>query len=238
MRFDRFTLDSDRRQLVGDCGAIHLSPKAFDLLAVLVASRPNAVAKEELHARIWPGIFVTDANLSVLVAEIRRALDDRAQQPRYIRTVHRHGYAFCAEAFDLSPAGPGRSADSGRKAWLVWKEHVLLLSEGENVIGRDPNCSVWLDVAGVSRRHARLVVSGDEVVVEDLGSKNGTCVGETPIVGSRPLQDGEVLLIGPAEVQFRLWSDGSAKGTERIVRRDEAPGNPNGLPGRPGRLEP
>jgi DNA-binding winged helix-turn-helix (wHTH) protein len=218
VRFDRFTLDSERRQLVADRGAIHLSPKAFDLLCVLMAARPNAVAKDELHARIWPGTFVTDANLSVLVAEIRRALSDAPRQPRYIRTVHRHGYAFCADAVDVNPAGAGRAADSGRKAWLVWKEHVLLLSEGENVIGRDPHCHVWLDVPGVSRRHARLVVSGDVVGVEDVGSKNGTLVGGTPVVGVRTLQDGEMLQIGPAEVQFRLWSSSSAKGTERIVR--------------------
>ena len=217
VRFDTFLIDSESRQLVSDGGAIHLSPKAFDLLCVLIAARPSALAKEELHARIWPGVFVTDANLTVLVAEIRRALGDAAQQPRFIRTVHRHGYAFCSAAADLPPVASS-ARGSGRKAWLVWKDHVLVLSEGENVIGRDPNCHVWLDVGGVSRRHARLVVEGDSVVVEDLGSKNGTSVAGSPIAGARPLQDGEMLQIGPAELQFRLWSDASAKGTERIER--------------------
>jgi DNA-binding winged helix-turn-helix (wHTH) protein len=217
VRFDGFTIDSESRQLVGDGGAIHLSPKAFDLLCALIEVRPTALAKEDLHARIWPGVFVTDANLTVLVAEIRRALGDAAHQPRFIRTVHRHGYAFCGEAADLPPAA-GRPRGSGRKAWLVWKDHVLVLGDGENVIGRDPNCHIWLDVAGVSRRHARLVVDGDSVVAEDLGSKNGTSVAGTPIAGPRRLQDGEMLQIGPAEVQFRVWSDASARGTERIER--------------------
>jgi len=217
-QFDRFTIDSESRQLVGDAVAIHLSPKAFDLLCLLIAERPNAVSKDALHARIWPGIFVVDANLSVLVAEIRRALGDDAHVPQFIRTVHRHGYAFCAEATDLRPGIAGRAGESTPKAWLLWKERVLLLADGENVIGRDPGCNVWLDVPGVSRRHAQVVVSGDVVVVEDLGSRNGTFVADTPVLAPRPLQDGEMLHIGPVEVQFRLWSAANAKGTERITR--------------------
>ena len=207
---------------MGDGIAIHLSPKAFDLLCLLIAARPGAVAKEDLHARIWPGIFVVDANLTVLVAEIRRALGDAAHLPQFIRTVHRHGYAFCAEATELRPGIPGRTSASSPKAWLVWKEQVLLLAEGENVIGRDPSCNVWLDVPGVSRRHARVVVSGDVVVVEDLGSKNGTFVADIPVLASRPLHDAEMLQIGPVEVQFRLWSESNAKGTVPIERGNSA----------------
>lgn len=220
-RFDRFTIDSESRQLLGDGAAIHLSPKAFDLLCLLIAARPNAVAKDDLHARIWPGIFVVDANLSVLVAEIRRALGDAAHVPRFIRTVHRHGYAFCAEATDLSPGPAGRAGASPPKVWLVWKERVLLLAEGENVIGRDPGCSVWIDVAGVSRRHARLMVSGDVVVIEDLGSKNGTFVADNPVSAPQPLHDGEMLRIGPVDMEFRLWSEANAKGTVRMTRGEE-----------------
>ena len=50
---------------------------------------------------------------------------------------------------------------------------MLFLAEGENVIGRDPGCNVWLDVPGVSRRHARVVVSGDAVVVEVWAARMG-----------------------------------------------------------------
>ena len=221
-RFDRFTIDSESRQLTGDGVAVHLSPKAFDLLCLLIAARPNAISKDDLHARIWPGVFVVDANLTVLVAEIRRALSDSAHDPKFIRTVHRHGYAFCADAADLRPPSADRASDSTPKAWLLWKERVLLLAEGENVIGRDPSSQVWLDVPGVSRRHARVVVSGDSAVVEDLGSKNGTFVADTPVSEARPLVDGEIIQIGPVDVQFRLWSHADAKGTVRIARRNPA----------------
>jgi DNA-binding winged helix-turn-helix (wHTH) protein len=216
-RFDRFTIDSESRQLTADGVATHLSPKAFDLLCLLIAARPNAISKNDLHAHIWPGVFVVDANLSVLVAEIRRALGDSAHIPKFVRTVHRYGYAFCAEATDLGSVVAGRGEPT-RKAWLLWKERVLLLADGENIIGRDPSSHVWLDVPGVSRRHARVVVSGDAAVVEDLGSKNGTFVADTPVSGARPLHDGETIQIGPVDVQFRLWSDADPKGTVRITR--------------------
>jgi DNA-binding winged helix-turn-helix (wHTH) protein len=217
-QFDRFTIDSERRQLMGDGVNIHLSPKAFELLCLLITARPNAMSKADLHALIWPETFVVDANLSVLIAEIRRALGDDAHDPKFIRTVHRHGYAFCGEAVDQAPAIADRVSDATPKAWLVWKERVFLLAEGENVIGRDPGCNVWLDVPGVSRRHARMQVSRDAVVVEDLGSKNGTFVAETSASAPRTIHDGETLSIGPVEVQFRLWSEAKAKGTVRITR--------------------
>src|SRR3954470_7123073 len=102
VRFADFTLDSSTRQLLHRArGEVRLSPKAFDLLAALVAQRPAVVDKADLHRRIWPDTHVVEANLNVLVAEIRRALDDSRQDARFIRTVHAVGYAFCAEAIDV-----------------------------------------------------------------------------------------------------------------------------------------
>ena len=75
-RFGAFTLDPATRQLLEDGRPIHLSPKAFDVLQVLIEARPTVVPKADLHDRIWPGTYVVDANLSVLIGEIRRALAD------------------------------------------------------------------------------------------------------------------------------------------------------------------
>ena len=105
IRFGPFTLDSETRQLVRDNNEIRLSPKAFDLLCTLVERRPRVVHKAELHDRIWPGTFVVDTNLNVLIGEIRRALSDTPQQSRYIRTVHRIGYAFCGDGDRLRGCG-------------------------------------------------------------------------------------------------------------------------------------
>src|SRR5918994_5423091 len=193
VQFGDITLDLDSRQLVRAGTPVHLSPKAFDVLCHLVARRPRAVTKTELFELVWPGTFVVEANLTVLVTELRRALGDDAHAPRFIRTVHKHGYAFCADVSDIAPRPVARDA---RRTWLVWNDRVLPLAEGENVIGRDPACGIWLDQPGVSRRHARVIVTADAAEIEDLGSKNGTFVSETAITVRRPLRDEDVIQIG------------------------------------------
>ena len=78
--------------------SVPLSPKAFQLLELLLDRRPEAVAKTELLERLWPETFVSDASLHNLVAEIRAALGDAPRAARYIRTVPRYGYAFHGDA--------------------------------------------------------------------------------------------------------------------------------------------
>ncbi len=95
VRFANFTFDARRRQVLRDDGAvIHLTPKAFDLLGVLLDSSPRVVSKAELHERVWSGTFVSDATLAGLVKELRRALGDPASDTPLIRTSHGVGYAF------------------------------------------------------------------------------------------------------------------------------------------------
>jgi DNA-binding winged helix-turn-helix (wHTH) protein len=220
VRFGEFTLDSEARRLVrGDAGEIHLSPKAFDLLRLLIERRPNVLDKSFLHAEIWPSTFVVDANLSVLVAELRRALADDAREPRFIRTIHAVGYAFCAEATDVGSASDTPNA-TGARCWVMWNERAIVLRDGPNLIGRDPDCEVWIDASGVSRRHARidLVRGGDGMRVEDLGSKNGTFLDGSPIRGTVAVSNGSVIRVGVVELIVRIWSHGQSRETERIGR--------------------
>ncbi|HJU42113.1 MAG TPA: FHA domain-containing protein [Vicinamibacterales bacterium] len=215
VQFGDVTLDSASRQLVRDGTPIHVSPKAFDLLCHLVEQRPNALSKNQLFELVWPGTFVVEANLTVLVTELRRALGDDAQTPRFIRTIHKHGYAFCGPATDIAPRPPARDA---LRVWLLWNDRVLPLAEGENVIGRDPSCSVWLDQSGVSRRHARVVVTDDVAQIEDLGSTNGTFVGEIAIAAPHPLRDADIIRLGSVDLKYRCWSPSRPVATERIRR--------------------
>jgi DNA-binding winged helix-turn-helix (wHTH) protein len=104
IRFGRFTLDERARQLLRGTQPVHLSPKAFDLLALLVRRRPEAIAKAEIHERLWPDTFVSDINLAVLIAEIRAALGEVARHPRFVRTVHRFGYAFSGTVAEVEPS--------------------------------------------------------------------------------------------------------------------------------------
>jgi DNA-binding winged helix-turn-helix (wHTH) protein len=216
--FGPFTLDPATRQLLEAGRAIHLSPKAFDVLRVLVEARPTVVPKVDLHDRIWPGTYVVDANLSVLIGEIRRALADSAQAPRYIRTVHKVGYAFCGDAAEAPPPPP--PAGAGSRYWLAWNDRTFALAAGDNVIGRNPECGIWVDAAGVSRRHARVRLDGDSgaASIEDLGSTNGTFVNETRVESQTPLRDGDLVHVGTVPLTFRAWLPERSRSTERIKR--------------------
>jgi DNA-binding winged helix-turn-helix (wHTH) protein len=220
VRFADFTLDSATRQLLQrGTGEIHLSPKAFDLLVLLIEQRPSVLDKSDLHRRIWPDTHVVDANLNVLIAEIRRALEDSRQDAKFIRTVHAIGYAFCGEAEELTERlAPQKGKTGPVRFWLMRNERAIVLEDGDNIIGRDPQCTVWLDASGVSRLHARIktVRGQDTVLLQDLGSKNGTLVQDAPITGEVQLTDGAVIQIGSVELTLRIWSDGKSTETERI----------------------
>jgi DNA-binding winged helix-turn-helix (wHTH) protein len=211
--FGRFTFDSDTRELLEAGRRAHVSPKAFDLLRVLLERRPNVVSKTELLDRVWPGAFVGDANLSVVIAEIRQVLGDDSKDGRYIRTVHRVGYAFSGAVTEAA------AASTGYRCWLVWNERTLPLGDGEHVLGRDPRSTLHVEASGVSRRHARLTVAAGGAIMEDLGSSNGTFVQGRAIASARVLQDGDTIELGEATLTFRAWSDDAAAKTEKIPRR-------------------
>ena len=116
LSFGDCTFDSAARTLQRGDETVRISGKAFQLLELLLSARPNPIAKEDLFAKLWPDTFVSDANLATLVKEIRSAIDDDARAPRYIRTVHRFGYAFSGAVIDLeqrsvAPETPAASQD-------------------------------------------------------------------------------------------------------------------------------
>jgi DNA-binding winged helix-turn-helix (wHTH) protein len=223
-RFGPFTIDSETRQLLRAGTEVHLSPKAFDLLCTLIESRPKVVDKETLHARIWPDTYVVDANLNVLVSEIRRAIGDNRQQPEFVRTVHGIGYAFCGAAVQVEAAA---AAPEALFCWVAWDSRTSSLSEGENVIGRDPRCGVWLDEEGVSRRHATIRVDSAtrRVTLEDLASTNGTFLRRSRVRTEVALEDGDEIKVGTVVLTIRLWASDKAPHTKRIRKRNERPGS-------------
>jgi pimeloyl-ACP methyl ester carboxylesterase/DNA-binding winged helix-turn-helix (wHTH) protein len=94
--FGDFRLDQGNATLSREGSAVSLTPKAFSVLEYLVEQAGRLVTKDEFMDRIWSGVFVGDAALKVCVREIRRALGDDPQHPRYIETAHRRGYRFIA----------------------------------------------------------------------------------------------------------------------------------------------
>jgi DNA-binding winged helix-turn-helix (wHTH) protein len=199
LRFGDCEFDKDTREVFRGGRLVHVSPKAFALLAVLIERRPKAVSKDELHRILWPDTFVSDANLPNLVAELRESLGDEAHEARVIRTVPRFGYAFLAE----TTAELDRSTAHGFR--LIWGDREVALHPGENVIGRDDAAALWIDDPLVSRRHARIVIDERGAVLEDLGSKNGTLLRGEKIRSPAKLVDEDLITIGPASMIFRAF---------------------------------
>ncbi|HSE63815.1 MAG TPA: FHA domain-containing protein [Thermoanaerobaculia bacterium] len=202
--FGDCVFDPGTHEVFRDGRASLLPLKAFTLLDLLISRRPNAVSKEEIHERIWPGTFVSDASVANLVAELRAILGDDARKPKIIRTVHRFGYAFRA---DVNPARE-QSAPlpfDRTSCRILWDGREIHLRDGENVIGREPEAAIWVDDSAVSRRHARIVVGADGAMIEDLGSKNGTKLQGRKIRDAARLKDKDVIQIGPASMVVRVY---------------------------------
>ena len=213
VRFAPFTFDSGRQQLLADGREVALSPKAFEVLQLLLEHRPDVVDKQTIAARVWPDTHVSDASLTVVVAEIRRALGDAPDTPRFIRTAHRRGYAFVADVEDTEePAPPIGDA----RFWLVIGDKTVMLPPGETILGRDPGCGVWVNVASVSGRHARLVIRGRSAAIEDLQSTNGTFVRGARIRTRVDLRDGDVVHLGEVPITFGAAGNRVVARTERL----------------------
>ncbi|HJQ24352.1 MAG TPA: winged helix-turn-helix domain-containing protein [Blastocatellia bacterium] len=101
-RFDNFYLDAANRRLLRDGQPVALNSKYFDVLLLLVSRRGQLVEKASLFEEIWSGVFVTDAALTQCIKDIRKQLGDDAANPRYIKTVPKHGYVFIGEVTPLA----------------------------------------------------------------------------------------------------------------------------------------
>jgi DNA-binding winged helix-turn-helix (wHTH) protein len=220
VKFGPFAFDGASRQLRCGDGPVHISPKAFDLLAVLLRQCPAAVSKEDLHRELWPQTFVSDGSLAVLVTELRRALSDSPQHPRFVRTINRFGYAFVGSVLD-DAAAPGHTASS---CWLTRGQTRTRLRAGENVVGRDSDADVCIDAVGVSRRHATIVVSKAAAILRDLASKNGTFVDGRRVTSPVTLHDGAEIRFGAVAVSFQ--QPGPEAPTQTVAGFHEPPGAP------------
>lgn len=208
LTFASWEVDTDRRLLTHAGAPAALSPKAFDLLVVLAQNHEKAFSKAELHRILWPDTFVSDGSLTILVAEIRDVLNDDAEQPQFIRTVRRFGYGFCAPV--TRHDAPPFPSPSGGGGWVIWGHRSIALARTESVLGRSLDADIRFDVPGVSRRHARIIVEGERVALEDLGSQNGTYLRGERITGRAALADGDEVRLGPVSIVFRhVSADGS-----------------------------
>ena len=192
-------VDTAARTVCRASEQLHLTRKAFDLLAYLLDERPNVLHNEQIHSRLWPDTFVTESSVQALISEIRHAIGDDGHRQALLRTVRGVGYAFHGPVTAIREAP---SSPSAVRAWLVADGLKVPLRVGENLLGRGDEDVTEIDRGTISRRHARIVIA-DGAWVEDLGSKNGTWVRDARVTGRAPLVEGDPLRLGSLLFTFR-----------------------------------
>ena len=111
--FSSFRLNLSERQLLDNETPVSLTPKAFDVLAVLVERHGHLVEKEELMQRVWPDAFVEEANVARLVHTLRKVLGEDQNGNKFIETVAKRGYRFVAMVDESTdPADPQDQSQS------------------------------------------------------------------------------------------------------------------------------
>jgi len=103
-------LDDESRQLLRGGAPVHLEPKAFELLLLLLRERPRALSKQAIHRGVWPDTHVSESSLAGLILDLRVAVGDDPAEPRFIRTVRGFGYAFCSATSEERAAEAGAPA--------------------------------------------------------------------------------------------------------------------------------
>jgi len=206
IRFGDFILDSSARQLERGDEQIHLTGKAFQLLVLLAAERPKIISKKEIYDTLWPDVYVQEANIKNLIAELRSAVGDDV-----IRTERGAGYAFAPEATE-------EVGLSGSRFSVVINGVAFALREGRNIIGRESDADIRLALPAVSRRHAAVVIDGEDAMVQDLGSRNGTFLNGEKLEAARPLRSGDEIRMAQTAIRFQI-APGSARPTAPLGYR-------------------
>jgi hypothetical protein len=155
-----------------------------------------------------------EANLPVLVGDLRTALGDHGGVSSLIKTHHGVGYSFTAVVRELT-AGAASADEWGLQSVLRFGVRRVALGQGPNTIGRDPEADVYVNDASVSRHHARITVHGVSAQVEDLDSKNGTWVADQRIVQRTQLSHGTVVGFGSVEAVYLV--EGSDDATTQTL---------------------
>jgi DNA-binding winged helix-turn-helix (wHTH) protein len=205
-RFGPFLYDDVERCLLRDDVEIPLTHKTRELLLFFLENPLRLLPREQIVARVWGDVAVTDEAVSAQVTRLRRALGDAGDD--LLKMVRREGYRWEApvRVEEASARRSGRSAvrpSRGPRFRLVLEDREVQLVEGPNVIGRDSESALWIDEASVSRFHAQVVVAGGAARLEDLESKNGTYLNGRRISRPESLTNGDEIRIGVVEIVFR-----------------------------------
>lgn len=198
--FGDFELDIAAFALRRNGGNVRLEKIPMEALVLLVENAGTLIDRGRIHAALWGSdVFVDrDAAINTAIRKIRQTLDDDADAPQFVETVVGKGYRFIA---------PIERRDTVEQRQLPnycvrRGTHAFMLENGENLLGRDPAARVYLNHPSVSRRHARISIASNRVVLEDLNSRNGTFLDGRGIESATELHDGAVIGLGPITLTF------------------------------------
>jgi DNA-binding winged helix-turn-helix (wHTH) protein len=199
-RFADFELDVAAFTLRRAGTLVRLEKIPMEVLVLLVEHAGALVTRHSIHAALWGSdVFLDrDAAINTAMRKIRKALGEDVDRPRLVETVVGKGYRFVGQIVRDTP-DPQRQGAAYR---LTRGTHAFALHNGENLIGRDPDVHVFLDHPSVSRRHARISITAGRVVLEDLNSRNGTCLDGRGITSPTEVHDGAIIGVGPITLTF------------------------------------
>src|SRR2546429_9115816 len=121
--FGIYRVDGSERLLLRGDEVVPLTPKAFEMLLVLLESSGHVLTKEELMKRVWPDTIVEEANLSHNIYKLREALGEGRNGEKFIETVPRHGYRFVAKVTQVKAHGPDLIVEEHSRAHIIVEEN-------------------------------------------------------------------------------------------------------------------
>jgi DNA-binding winged helix-turn-helix (wHTH) protein len=218
-RFAEFELDVAAYALRNRGESVKLERIPMEVLILLVERAGTLVERSEIQTQLWgPEIFLEhDAAINTAIRKIRHALGDDAATPRFVETVVGKGYRFIAPLENVrSPTQPGEPAANGspeqsaqqrpqfpRYSVMVGKQEFILNS-AETLLGRDPTAGICVDHPSVSRKHARISIESDGVILQDLGSRNGTFLNGRRVDAPAKIHHNSVIGLGPITLVFHV----------------------------------
>lgn len=202
--FGLFLLDAAERKLTRRGKSVALPHKAFDVLLMLVRNSGRLVEKDVLMREVWQDSIVEEANLSVNIAKLRRALSDDAREPAFIETVPKHGYRFVARVRCLS----GGEAEGGGNVAPAMMPRVRLEPTG----GAIPLPSKFYIERPVDAEF-RSAIAGQHSIVLIQGPRQ---VGKTSLL-ARGLQQAREAGTKVIVTDFQSLSDAYLESAEKLL---------------------
>jgi DNA-binding winged helix-turn-helix (wHTH) protein/TolB-like protein/Tfp pilus assembly protein PilF len=169
--FGPFRLDLRERLLLKAGEPIALTPKAFNVLAVLVKHSGSLVEKDELLSEVWPDTIVEESSLSQKIYQLRKILDDGSGEDKYIQTVPRHGYRFVADVREVrphpieTPAGRNATSQIDSREIEITRARIVVEDEFLDDTPQQPNRLIGTPQPSAITRRSQMILGATLVLV-------------------------------------------------------------------------